>query len=127
MNHSEDLSHILIVDDEAIVLQSLQMILEHAGFHSVGAPSGSAAIKILESEIPLRLAIVDLILPDIPGEEILNRARELRPGLPLVAMSGFGDRLAQSKNRLELAAFLAKPFEKATLVETIERLIGVRS
>jgi len=117
-------SLILIVDDEPIVLQSLQMILEHAGYRSVGAPSGSAAMKVLEGETPLRLVIVDLVLPDIPGEEVLARARALRPGLPLVAMSGLGKRLDEVRASDGIDVYLAKPFEKNALVSTIEKLLG---
>jgi len=114
---------ILVVDDETIVLQSIRLILRHAGYPSVGASSGSEAIRLLEGPSRFSAAVVDLVLPDIEGEQVLRRASELRPEMPLVAMSGYGHRLSQSKAAAPASATMAKPFDRRSLIDTVEALL----
>lgn len=116
--------YVLLVDDEPIVLQSLQLILGHAGYTCAACSNGNTAIQALESGMSLQLAIVDLLLPDLSGEHVLTRAKELRPDLPLIAMSGFGARLSKSRESLPLDGFLTKPFVREELLELVQQVLG---
>ena len=115
---------ILVVDDESIVLQSIQLILRHAGYESIAARSGSEAIEILRGEGELSLAIVDLVLLDVAGEEVLALARELRPHLPLIAMSGFGHRLSGARVKVSADAEIVKPFDRRILIDTVASILS---
>ncbi len=115
---------ILVVDDESIVLQSIQLILRHAGYSSIGARSGSEALEILRSDRPIALAIVDLVLPDVPGEDVIAEARTLRSGLPLIAMSGFGHRLSGARVKISADAEITKPFDRSALVDTVSSILS---
>ncbi|MDQ7087085.1 MAG: response regulator [Acidobacteriota bacterium] len=118
---------VLVVDDEPVVLHSLALVLDHAGYSCIPCESGSRAVETLTGDTPLDLALVDLVLPDIPGEEVLAEARRLRPGLPLVAMSGFGRGAAPEQGpEMAFDAFLAKPFERQALLAKIRDLVGCR-
>ena len=117
---------ILVVDDEPAVLHALELVLGHAGYRCVGCESGGRALQILDGPTPLDAALVDLVLPDIPGEQVLAAVRRLRPGLPLIAISGFGGETVERRQDLEVDAFLAKPFAPSALTALIREHLGCR-
>jgi len=78
---------VLIVDDEDGVRAMLIELLGGEGFECLEAPDGERALEILEKSDPA-LGILDLALPGISGAELAFRIRELKPDLPLIALSG---------------------------------------
>ncbi|UCF67721.1 MAG: response regulator [Acidobacteriota bacterium] len=110
---------ILVVDDEPSVRRLVEKILVAHGFAVLAAPSGRVARRILEGSSALDLAIVDLALADGPGEEVLSAARRCRPGLPLVVMSGYGERADQVTREGKADVVLPKPFDPGQLVDAV--------
>ncbi len=102
---------ILLVEDEARPRRVAQLALESAGYEVLVAATGAAARAILAKEhASLALALVDLILPDADGAEVIAEIRELDPELPVVACSGYQEETFSVETRDYLAAFLTKPF-----------------
>ena len=88
-----------------------RLALESAGYEVLSAATGSAARAILTKEhASLALALVDLVLPDADGAELIAEIRELDPQLPVVACSGYQEETFSVATRDFLAAFLTKPF-----------------
>ncbi len=113
---------VLVVEDERKLRELLRGYLERAGFAVLTTGSGAEAIELGRSADPA-LVVLDLGLPDIPGEEV---ARELRstvqvPILMLTARSGDEDRI----RGLELGAddYVTKPFVPRELVLRVQAVL----
>src|SRR5580698_2589926 len=100
---------VLLVEDERKLRELVRSYLERAGFTVLSTESGAEAITLAASAAP-DLVILDLGLPDVPGESVLREVRALGPVpvLMLTAMSSEEDRI----RGLELGAddYVTKPF-----------------
>ncbi|MGB9860080.1 MAG: response regulator [Moorellaceae bacterium] len=113
---------ILVVDDEPAILELVTYNLEQAGFTTITATDGEAALKLAETEKP-DLVILDVMLPKIDGFEICRtlRARGTTPILMLTARREEVDRVLG----LELGAddYLTKPFSPRELVARVRAIL----
>lgn len=83
------MAKILIVDDEPSVRDVIEKILRRGGHATVCAGHGLVALKNL-SEAPFDLMIADIIMPDMSGIKLIDKARSLCPDLKILAISGGG-------------------------------------
>lgn len=117
---------VLLVEDESALRELISRFLERHGFRVCAAAGVADALALGAEEIAeLDAAVVDLTLPDGPGDAVLRRLRQARPCLPLIAMTGMalaGERYPVEGG--EPAYPLMKPFLPAALVEMLERLTG---
>jgi two-component system cell cycle sensor histidine kinase/response regulator CckA len=82
--------HVLVVDDERVVRRALQRILERDGHTVAVAEGGREALEVYEREWQgLAVVILDVMMPDMDGRELLRRMREVNPGVRAVLSSGF--------------------------------------
>ncbi|MEO5714787.1 MAG: response regulator [Luteolibacter sp.] len=120
-------SRILIVDDEAPMCFVIQHLLRAEGYEVSTASNGQEAIEIASKE-RFDLVMTDLIMPLKDGIETILHLRASQPEMKIIAMSGGWNGGAQSYLRLAgkigASQTLAKPFDKATLLEAIKREIG---
>lgn len=116
---------VLVVDDNADVLLSINALLEGAGYESETASDARRAIEIHRRR-PADVVITDIFMPDQDGLETIVKFRAEWPGVKIVAMSGGGDIAKQ--DYLQVAqhagadAMLRKPFEPEELLRTVNRL-----
>src|ERR1700750_1202390 len=113
---------VLVVEDERKLRELVRSYLERAGFTVLSTESGAEALTIAASATP-DLVVLDLGLPDVPGETV---ARELRASGPvpiviLTAQSGAEDRI----HGLELGAddYVTKPFSPRELVLRVQAIL----
>jgi two-component system nitrogen regulation response regulator NtrX len=109
---------ILVVDDEKSILAVLKGILEDEGYGTLLAASGEEALSILNKR-SCNLVLLDIWLPGKDGVAILREIKKVRPGLPVVMMSGHGTiETAVSSTKLGAYDFIEKPLslEKTVLV-----------
>ncbi len=118
---------ILVVDDDRLVLASIQRMLEVHGLKTLGVSSGWGAVEVLQAGTRVDVLLIDLVLDDASGAEVIEHARRLRPDLPVIAMSGYGRHVADFTEIPEADAYLGKPFDNATLLSWIDRLTRRRS
>ncbi len=110
---------VLVVDDEPIVLQSCRRVLEAEGWEMISAPSVAEALSILESITP-ELLLVDVKMPVHDGMHLMRKVRETRPGIPIIAMSGYATaETVKEAEGLGAAIFLPKPFTPDELADTL--------
>ena len=115
---------ILLVDDSKRVLNTLGKLLRQLGCRVVTANTGKLALQLLEAR-EFDLALVDVVMPGVGGLEVLARAREFRPDLPVVMITGYGaEELEDEASRLGAADFLGKPVDGDELRDVIEALTG---
>lgn len=116
------MAHILIVDDDASVRASLTRVLQAAGHEVSGAANGREAIRLSASTQP-DVVVTDINMPEMDGIELLLALHEVRPGLPVIAISGGGrlepELLLDSADLLGAVTSLAKPFEPEQLIAAV--------
>mgnify|MGYP001056447604 CR=1 FL=1 len=107
---------ILVVDDDAMVLESCRRVLAAAGCRVVTAPHAAAALAHLAQE-PFDRLLTDVKMPGEDGLDLLARVRRDWPGLPVVVMTGFLTPETEAAGRGGGAAgVLAKPFTPEELL-----------
>jgi two-component system nitrogen regulation response regulator NtrX len=120
---------ILIVDDEPGIRRSLGESLSEEGYAVLKAERGEQALELLENSDPdaVHLMLLDVWLPGIDGLETLQRAKVLRPDLPVVMISGHGsiDTALQS-TRLGAFDFLEKPVDLDRLLLVVSNALKQR-
>jgi CheY-like chemotaxis protein len=85
---------ILVVEDDNIVRMLIVDVLEELGFTVLEAEDGNAALKILaKAGEQIDLMMTDHGLPGMDGRELADRARELRPALPILFASGYAENI----------------------------------
>lgn len=116
-----DFATVLVVEDDAHARDGLVVLLEFETSQGVlTATTAAEAIEVLVSTRP-DLLILDIGLPDMSGTWVFERARQLWPGLPAIAMSGHADpSIFASHHGVD---FLPKPFAFEALVESARLLI----
>jgi DNA-binding NtrC family response regulator len=113
---------LLLVDDEPALLRLMERYLGRMGYEVTPCRrAGEALTRFEESGAGFDLLIVDLGLPDIPGETLLKKLREANPALRAIICSGSPPPPA---GELPGVAFLQKPFVPAMLADTVERVLG---
>jgi len=80
---------ILVVDDEAIVRESLHDWLSDAGYQVFTAENGPKALEIIERE-KLGIVIADLVMPGMDGIELMGRAKEIQPKIEVIIITAYG-------------------------------------
>lgn len=115
------MARILVIEDEPLVGHMLRRFLERAGHEVVWAPNGEVGLRRLAEGFDL--VVCDLIMPGIPGEEVIRRIRE-EAGPPVLAVSASVSRESQ-RRALEAGAqaFLGKPFEAQAFLRVVEGLL----
>ncbi|MBW2059518.1 MAG: response regulator transcription factor [Deltaproteobacteria bacterium] len=115
-------ARILVVDDEPKIIRVVSAYLEKEGFQVVTAPTGRRALELVEQKA-LDLIVLDLRLPDMPGEEVCRMIRERRdtPILMLTAKAEEEDKI----RGLAIGAddYLTKPFSPRELVARVRAIL----
>lgn len=124
-------SHILIAEDEEQLLSSMEIALRRTGFTVSKAKNGSEALSIIKkcyaNDIPIDLLVTDIQMPEMNGEELVNTIRCLDTSLPILVITGFGDKdLVVRLLRTGCTDYLDKPFSSETFVQTIEKIFKQR-
>ena len=114
--------NVLVVDDEAPIRQIARRMLEAGGYEVHEASNGLEAIKVVESDRPVDLLVADLNMPELSGDEMVRRIRQIQPDLKVLYLTGFIDRLMNARPLWEGEAFLDKPFSTAELQEAVSLL-----
>jgi len=120
-------SVILVIDDEPLVRVVAQLALEHYGYTVLVAEDGKQGLDFFRQRASrIGCVVLDLAMPVMGGEEALPQLKSLRPDIPVILSSGFGEVEAARRFRGKgLAGFLQKPYTAAVLaakvVETIAR------
>lgn len=122
MNAVERPASILLVDDDARLAAVLGDRLRRHGFEVAVARSGAEALRRLDAEWP-DLVLLDLMLPDIGGEELAARIKE-RADIPIIVLSA----ISTSESKVDLLQryaedYVTKPFEFDELAARIERVL----
>ena len=114
---------ILIVDDEREIRSSLSGVLEDEGYDTLTASNGLEALEMIRAD-GVNLILLDLMLPDISGVEVLRRVKEMQSDIPVIMVSGHASiETAVESTKLGAYHFIEKPPSPETMLLTIKRAL----
>lgn len=117
---------VLLIDDESIVVSSAKRILEKKGYHVLTAMSGKEALTVFrEHKRVVDIILLDLSMPDMDGEETLEKLLEIDAGAKVILFSGYA-RDIDIDPLFEKGALdhIQKPFDIQALIEKINKAIS---
>jgi signal transduction histidine kinase/CheY-like chemotaxis protein len=117
---------ILLVEDEDQVRNLARTMLKRQGYRILEAAGGEDALTLIRNRGQrIDLLLTDIVMPRMRGTELAKEARELRPELKVVYMSGYTDGGVLSRGVIEPgASFLQKPFTAHSLHEKVRQTLG---
>ena len=120
---------LVIVEDDWIIADGLKMLFEQVG-HDVTCftKSREAWEHIQSHSTEVDLVLTDRAMPDLSGDELVEKCKSMRPSLPIIVCSGFVEKLADGqKNSVGADAYCLKPFESDDLIEIVAELLRKRN
>ncbi len=122
------MANILVVDDDLMIRDVVGRLLEQAG-HKVWRVSNTRdARAVLAGPGRIDAAVVDLVLRDAPGLDLIKHVRAAYPAMPVIVISGYigpeSTELRATLASLGVEHALAKPIDKQTLLDAVARSIA---
>lgn len=108
-------SRLLLVEDNADLLDVSLMMLEQLGYNAIGVSTAEEALSLLEIE-KYGVLLTDLTLPRMSGAELIKIARVKYPDLPIIVISGYDRPQELDKN----VGFMIKPIMMADMQKAID-------
>ena len=116
--------HILVVDDDAAVLDIVVAILEHSGYDVSAAADAEHALLHLQDDLGCNLVLCDVLMPGADGLSLLDVIGRDYPGVPVVMLTALRDaNVAINAFRRGAIDYLIKPFQGAELVAGVSRAL----
>lgn len=115
---------ILLVDDTDVVRMMVSEVLSDAGYHVVEAEDANGALDQLRAGVEIDLVVSDVGLPGMNGRDMADVARALRPGLPILFITGYAENAATRQEFLaDGMALLPKPFSLNDLLNMVGQML----
>jgi two-component system cell cycle sensor histidine kinase/response regulator CckA len=114
---------VLLVEDEPMVRTVAERALTRHGYSVVTANNGFEALEILNRGDEFALLISDVVMPEMDGPTMVKEARQSRPDLPVLFMSGYAEEQLRKSIDLDKVAFLPKPFSVQELAEAARKAL----
>ena len=116
---------VLVIDDEALVRMLIVDALEDLGYRTLEAGDGPEGLKVLRSDERIDLLITDVGLPNgMNGRQVADAARELRPGLKVLFVTGYAETSVLSHGTLDPGMeVVTKPFDINALAKRIQDFV----
>ena len=119
---------VLVIEDDPSVRLLVLQVLEELGYRTIETESGRDAGPILQSSQPIDLMISDVGLPGLNGRQLAEIARESRPDLPILFMTGYAEQAADQVAFLEAGMeIITKPFAIDQLAKRIDEILHGRA
>jgi PAS domain S-box-containing protein len=117
---------VLLVEDEAALLEVSRRILARNGYQVIAASSGPEALLLAEQHPGgIDLLVTDVVMPNMQGKELADALLRMRPTVRVLYMSGYARPVLASRGTLEAGvALLEKPFSEASLLTKVTDVLG---
>jgi PAS domain S-box-containing protein len=119
---------VLVIDDEPTIRHLVDEVLDDLGYTVIGAGDGVSGLKILESGVRIDLLVTDVGLPNgLNGRQLADAARQLRPDLKVLFITGYVENAADRNGQLEAGMeLLTKPFSLQALIAKVSDMMKER-
>ena len=112
---------ILLAEDDQIMREYLARALERSGYAVTAVDRGTAALPLIESE-RFDLLLSDIVMPEMDGIELAQKAGEIAPDMRVMFITGFAAVTLKAGKQMPSARVLSKPFHLRDLVLEVDRL-----
>ena len=112
---------ILLAEDDRVMREYLTRALERSGYAVSAVDRGTEAIPLLETE-RFDLLLTDIVMPEMDGIELAQRASEMAPEMRVMFITGFAAVTLKAGKQVPQARVLSKPFHLRDLVAEVDRL-----
>ena len=112
---------ILLAEDDQVMREYLTRALQRSGYAVTAVDRGTAAIPLLETET-FDLLLTDIVMPEMDGIELAQRAGEMCKDLRVMFITGFAAVTLKAGKTMPQARVLSKPFHLRDLVAEVDRL-----
>jgi CheY-like chemotaxis protein len=117
--------HILVVDDEPVIVQMLQQALERLGYRITGFTASMEALSAFrQNPAGFDLVLADMAMPKMNGEHLAIEITAVRPDIPVIICTGFSERLNRDiAADLGIKGLLLKPVILSDLADMVRRVL----
>lgn len=116
----EKMNHILIIDDQKLIRSSLKVALEKEAYAVRLARSGAEGLGIVR-EHDVDLVLLDIMLPDLDGIDVLKKIKEIDPDIIVIMMTGYGTiESAVQAMKHDAFDYISKPFKAETITTILK-------
>ncbi len=120
-----DSGTILLVEDEESVRQLVVTVLERRGLTVLSAVNGSDGLAVWERrQSEIDMVLTDVMMPQMDGVEMVRQLWSRDPGVPVLFMSGYPDRIASVAELAAKAEFIQKPFNPEALLACVRAALA---
>ena len=112
---------ILLAEDDQVMREYLTRALEKSGYAVTAVDRGTAALPLIEAE-RFDLLLSDIVMPEMDGIELAQRAAEIAPDMRIMFITGFAAVTLKAGKQVPQARVLSKPFHLRDLVLEVDRL-----
>lgn len=117
-------NQILILDDNEELLLALDGFLTNKNYSVLTATNGVDGLKLIEEHNKeIDLIITDLVMPSISGVAVISIVKEKYPGIPVIAITGWGEYPETLAEEAKADLVLEKPFELVDLYDLISKML----
>ena len=122
---AQDGETVLVIEDETSVRELVVEVLHDLGYHALEARDGPSGLKILQTSARIDLLVSDIGLPGMNGRQVAEAAREQRPDLKILFITGYAENAAMANGFLAPGMeMVTKPFAVDALAARIRDMIG---
>jgi CheY-like chemotaxis protein len=116
---------VLIVEDEPVVRAVIVEMLGEQGYRTLEAIDGPSGLRVLRTNARIDLLVTDVGLPGMNGRQLADQARETRPGLKVLFITGYAESVAISDDFLQPGMeMITKPFDLDNLSRRIRAMVS---
>lgn len=117
--------NILLVDDEVAIGKVGKLLLEKSGYRVTATTSSTDALEIFNSTPKaFDLVITDMTMPNMTGDLLTKKMRQIRPDLPVILYTGYSKKISQEEALSKgFNGYITKPFNKKELIKTVKSVL----
>ncbi len=117
---------ILVIDDEKLVCKMMTRVANTLGYDVITCTSSAAALRAFTTmHKSIGLIIIDLVMPDMYGTDLLSELRAINPNVKALISSGLSNQESQKMEYSETTGFIQKPFTISEISAKIHRALNV--
>jgi two-component system, cell cycle response regulator CpdR len=123
-DRDDDMTRILLAEDDDAMRAYLVRALERSGYSVVAVDRGTAALPLIEAGEHFDLLLTDIVMPEMDGIELAQKAAIIAPTMRVMFITGFSAVSLRAGQALPQAKVLSKPFHLRDLVMEVDRLFA---
>ena len=116
---------ILLVDDEDLLIIIGERVLKRNGYNVITSTCSETALEIFRSKSnDIDIAIIDLIMPKMTGDQLARELMKIRPNIPIILCTGFSPKISEKQAKeIGIKAFAMKPLVRRDMANTVRKVL----